>query len=345
MARKGPHGDSIREVIPKKKRTMKQIIFISLGVLTILLNSCKSDPKPPPMVKKDPVSIPAFNGENAYLHVVKQLSFGFRVPGTAAHKEQIEWMAATMENLGATVHRQNFEADFLDKKDIECTNVMAQFNPEHPRRVLLAAHFDSRMVADKDSERKDEPIPGADDGASGVAVLMEIASVISEQQIDLGVDFLFLDAEDQGNNKDRGSWALGSQLWSQQKEPTGYNAKYGILLDMVGSEKATFGKEGYSVKYAPQLTKKVWTLADRMGYSDLFQNFSAGGIEDDHYYINTIAKIPMIDIINLKPDDRQSFGDYHHTHDDDISIISKRSLRVVGQVVTAVLYKESEGSF
>ena len=97
--------------------------------------------------------------------------------------------------------------------------------------------------------------------------------------------------------------------------------------------------------YAPKLTEKVWTLAKRMGYSDLFQNFKAGGIEDDHYYINTIAKIPMIDIINLKPDDRQSFGDYHHTHDDDLSIISKRSLRVVGQVVTAVLYKESEGSF
>ena len=324
---------------------MKRIIIISLGVIALLLTSCKSDPKPPPMAKKDPVSIPAFNGDNAYSHVAKQLSFGYRVPGTVAHKEQIEWMAATMENLGATVHRQNFEADFLDQKDVECTNIMAQFNPGHPRRVLLAAHFDSRMIADKDSERIDEPIPGADDGASGVAVLMELARVISEQEIDLGVDFLFFDAEDQGNNKDRGSWALGSQLWSQQKTPKGYKAKYGILLDMVGSEKATFGKEGYSTKYAPQLTKKVWTLAKRMGYSDLFQDSTAGGIEDDHYYINTIAKIPMIDIINLKPDDRQSFGDYHHTHDDDLSIISKRSLRVVGQVVTAVLYKESDGSF
>ena len=217
---------------------MKYIIIISLGVVAMLLASCKSDPKPPPMVKKDPVSIPAFNGDNAYSHVAKQLSFGYRVPGSAAHKEQIEWMAASLQDLGATVHRQNFEADFLGKKDVECTNIMAQFNPDHPRRVLLAAHFDSRMVADKDSERKDEPIPGADDGASGVAVLMELARVLSEQPIDLGVDFLFLDAEDQGNNKNRGSWALGSQLWSQQKVPSGYQAKYGILLDMVGSEKS-----------------------------------------------------------------------------------------------------------
>lgn len=324
---------------------MKKILFLGITLLALILTACKSDPKAAVIEKKAPVTIPAFNGDNAYTHVAKQLSFGYRVPGTAAHKDQIEWMAATLENLGAKVQRQNFVADFFDQKDVECTNIMAQFNPQHPTRILLAAHFDSRMVADKDNERKDEPIKGADDGASGVAVLLEIARVISEQPIDLGVDILMLDAEDQGNNEDRGTWALGSQLWSQKKVPANYNAKYGILLDMVGSEKATFGKEGYSMKYAPQLMNKVWTLAKRMGYNDFFQDFSAGGIEDDHYYINLYGKIPMIDIINLKPDDRQSFGDYHHTHDDDLDIISKRSLRVVGQVVTAVLYKESDGSF
>lgn len=324
---------------------MRQILQYSFITSLLLLAACRNDPQPKPQTPKAVVTIPPFDGQNAYNHVAKQLSFGYRVPGTAAHKEQIEWMATTLEQLGAKVLRQNFVADFMGLKDVDCTNIMAQFNPEKTHRVLLAAHFDSRMVADKDDDRQEEPIPGADDGASGVAVLLEIARIVSEYPIDLGVDLLFLDAEDQGNNQDRGSWALGAQLWSQQTIPQGYKAKYGILLDMVGSEKATFGKEGYSSKFAPELTNKVWTLAKRMGYSDLFQDFSAGGIEDDHYYINTIAKIPMIDIINLKPDDRQSFGDYHHTHDDNIDIISQRTLRVVGQVVTAVLYKESDGSF
>ncbi|MEL6123528.1 MAG: M28 family peptidase [Bacteroidota bacterium] len=314
-----------------------------------LLVGCKSDPTPtvttPPSKKN--VSIPAFQGDQAYQHVQTQLDFGYRVPGTAPHKEQIEWMAASMEELGAKVIRQNFKADFLDQTDVDCTNVMAQFNPDHPRRVLLAAHFDSRMIAEKDDERQDEPIPGADDGGSGVAVLMEIGRLIAEHPIDLGVDLLFLDAEDQGSPGDATgrTWALGSQLWSANPVPAGYRAMYGILLDMVGSKNATFGKEDYSREYAPELTDKIWTLAKRMGYSDLFQDFNAGSVMDDHFYINRLAQIPMTDIINISPENRRSFGYYHHTHDDDIDIIDPRTLRVVGQVVTAVLYKESGGTF
>ena len=325
---------------------MKNLLFIIFVIL--ILGSCKQD-APAPVVQKEPVTIPAFNGDNAYAHVEKQLSFGYRVPGTAAHKDQIEWMDQTLTGLGAKVIRQNFEASFFDQKDVDCTNIMAQFNPDHPRRVLLAAHFDSRMIAEKDAdpELQDDPIKGADDGASGVAVLLELAKVISENPIDLGVDILMLDAEDQGESGTgkEGTWCLGSQLWSQQKVPANYKAKYGILLDMVGSDKATFGKEDYSKYYAPQLQNKIWTLAKRMGYSDLFQDYNAGGVMDDHYYINLKGKIPMVDIINIKPDKRDSFGDYHHTHDDDIDIISKRTLRVVGQVITAVLYKESDGTF
>lgn len=327
---------------------MKKVFLISLG-LFLIFASCKNESQNTSIaeVETKKVPVPAFNPDGAYEKIEKQLAFGYRVPGTKAHKNTQEWIATTMESYGATITKQDFEASFLGKKNVACTNIMAQINPEFSKRILLAAHYDSRMVAEKDDERKDEPIPGADDGASGVAVLMQIAEALKEHPIDMGVDFLFFDAEDQGGSNvgEELTWALGSQHWSKNIAPKGYRASYGILLDMVGSEKATFGKEDYSKYYAGLLVDKVWTLAQNMGYSDFFQDFSAGRVTDDHKYVNEFAKIPMIDIINMSPDDRMSFGKYHHTHDDNINVISKRTLRVVGQVVLAVLYNENNGDF
>ena len=328
---------------------MKLINFLKypIIVLLILFIGCKSDSPPLPAPKTN-LKVPAFNQDSAYQHIVTQLDFGFRVPGTPAHRETVDWIVAKMGGYGADVIEQDFKADFLGKKNVPCTNIMAQFNPESPVRVLLAAHFDSRMIAEKDDERQDEPIPGADDGASGVGVLIELARVITENPIAIGVDMLFFDAEDQGVSNGVGSdktWALGAQHWSTNIVPKGYNAKYGILLDMVGSENATFGKESISMGFARELQNKIWSLAQRMGYSDFFQDFNAGTVYDDHMYVNRDAKIKMVDIINMSPKDRTSFGFYHHTHDDNIDIISKRTLQVVGQVVTAVLYNESNGKF
>ena len=290
-------------------------------------------------------AIPAFDGTNAFANVETQLAFGYRFPGTEAHGELINWISSTMEGYGAKVIKQSFKASFLGEENVDCTNIMAQINPERKNRVLLAAHFDSRMVAEKDDERQNEPIPGADDGGSGVAVLLELAKTISENGIDIGVDFLFFDAEDQGDPDKAETWALGSQYWSQNLQPKGYSAKFGILLDMVGSKNAAFGKEEWSLRFAQRYLDKTWQLAQSMGYSDFFQDFITGAVTDDHLYVNRYAKIPMIDIINISPDDRRSFGTYHHTHDDNIEIISKRTLRVVGQVVLAVLYNESNGTF
>ena len=320
---------------------MKYIGAISFFIFLTI--SCKNDTKPSAPAPKKSVQIPAFSADNAYGHIEKQLAFGFRIPGTPEHKACGEWIIKTMESFGARVIRQDFNSDFLGKTDVPSFNIMAQINPNKPKRILLGAHWDSRLIAEKDNERQDEPIPGADDGGSGVAVMLEIARLISENTIDMGVDFIFFDAEDQGNSKSQDSWALGAQYWGSNKVPGGYKPEYGILLDMVGAEGAIFGREEYSYINARDEQDKVWTLASRMGYSDFFRDDTSGAVMDDHYWVMKNGGIKMINIISQPNDNRSSFGDYHHTHDDNIDIISKRTLRVVGQVVTAVLYNESIG--
>jgi Predicted aminopeptidases len=176
-------------------------------------------------------------------------------------------------------------------------------------------------------------------------MLIELARILSEHPIGIGVDLLFFDAEDQGDSSNDQTWALGSQHWSRNKKPIGYTAKYGILLDMVGAQDAAFGKEGISRRFAKDIQDKIWTLAGNMGYSDFFQDYNSAGINDDHLYVNRDAGIKMVDIIHQSLSDGASFGPYHHTHDDNIDIISRRTLKVVGRVVTAVLYNESNGTF
>lgn len=324
---------------------MKLLYLSLLTSVLLVLSSCKQDVAiPADTTPKAPVVIPTANAENLYSLIEKQLSFGHRIPGTTEHLACRDWIVETMKSYGATVELQPFKASFYDVKGADAYNIIASFNPQDTHRVLLAAHYDTRMVAEKDEDKamQNKPIMGADDGASGVAGLLEIARLISENPIDMGVDFIFFDAEDNGLPKESMTWCLGSQHWANNKHQKNYKAKFGILLDMIGSKGATFGKEGFSQAYAKSYQNKIWTLAQRMGYSDYFVDTTFGGIDDDHKYVNQ-AGIPMLDIINydLTAD---KFGHYHHTHKDDISVIDKRTLRVVTQVVTAALYKESERS-
>jgi Zn-dependent M28 family amino/carboxypeptidase len=328
----------------------KNALIIGFLFTTLGFFSCKQeqDKAPEKVVETKNVKVPPFNGDLAYSLVEKQLSFGVREPGTDGHKACKDWMVNYLDSLGLKINIQEFKAERYDGKKLTGYNIMAQLNPDKKNRVLLAAHWDTRFMAEKDSneEMKQKAISGADDGATGVAALLAIAKVVSDNPIDLGVDFLLLDLEDQGNsNGGNDSWALGAQYWARNKVPAGYRAKYGILLDMVGAKHAAFGREGYSVRFANTYLDKVWDLAKKMGYGDLFQDYNAGAIADDHYYINTIGRIPMIDIINRPMKTESGFGEYHHTHGDNIDIIDKRTLRVVGQVVTAVLYRESSGNF
>lgn len=207
----------------------------------------------------------------------------------------------------------------------------------------MAAHWDSRPKADKDSVRTNEPIDAASDGASGAGVMLEIARVLSstDKKPSIGIDLIFFDLEDLGSTEDvtGNSWALGSQYWSKNIQPAGYRPYYGILLDMVGAKGATFPQEGSSLQYAQGLVQNVWNAAADLGYSQYFIQEPGAGVTDDHTAVNEIAKIQMIDIIDLK-NGNDVFPSYHHTHRDNLQIIDKNTLKAVGQTLLQVLYRE-----
>lgn len=314
----------------------------------MLLAACKEDPKPAPTpkVKKPRAKIPSSNVDSVYSFVEQQLAFGHRIPGTSEHLACKDWLVGKFNAYGASVQVQEFKASFFDKVDQPAYNIIASYNPEHRQRILLAAHWDSRAVAEKDPEesKQNDPIHGADDGGSGVAALLEIARNISQNPIDLGIDIILFDAEDNGDSNNTYTWCLGSQYWSKNKHLSSYSAEFGILLDMIGAKGAKFPKEGHSQNFAKRPHDKVWSLAQNMGYDHLFINDKFPAITDDHMHVNMIAKIPMMDIINWDLSSN-TFDLYHHTHDDNIEVIDKNVLRTVTQVVLATIYKVSDGSF
>ncbi|MBN7811007.1 M28 family peptidase [Algoriphagus sp. H41] len=291
---------------------------------------------------------PAFNADSAYAFIQKQVNFGPRVPGTKGHQDTKNWMISKLEGYGWSVQTQDFQAKTYDGLTWDLSNIIASYNPQATKRILLAAHWDSRRIADKDTERLDQPIDGANDGASGVGVLIEIARTIASQELkpEVGIDIILFDGEDDGepektrtrNNAQDFWWCLGSQHWSKNKHRPNYSAYYGILVDMVGGKNAKFYREGYSRQYASGIVSKVWGHASTLGHSDFFIQKDAPEIIDDHAFVNANAGIPTIDIIEFSPD--FGFSHYHHTHQDNMELIDTRTLRAVGETVLYTVYQE-----
>lgn len=312
-------------------------------------NSNSSKAKNQEAEKVPDVKAPEFDADSAYHYVKAQVDFGPRVPNTKEHAACGEYLAKKLAAHGAKVTNQFVDLTAYDGTILKARNIIGSYKPENKKRIMLCAHWDTRPWADNDPDESKHhtPILGANDGASGVGVLLEIARQINLQQPELGIDIIFFDAEDMGTPQfyqgkhAEDTWCLGSQYWSRYPHVQNYNARFGILLDMVGGKGATFYREGFSNKYAKSIVKKVWKKANESGYRAYFINEDGGYVTDDHLYVNQIAQIPTIDIIpNDESDELSSFGGFWHTVNDNMDIIDRSTLKAVGQTVMEVIYNE-----
>ncbi|PWJ40865.1 M28 family peptidase [Sediminitomix flava] len=330
--------------------------ILAAATMVSMLVSCQgnqsSTTKDETTAKEVNVQAPQINADSAYAFVQKQVDFGPRVPNTPEHVACGDYLISTLERFGTTVHVQEFEAEGYDGTIYKGRNIMGQINPSASKRILLAAHWDTRFVADQDEESKHyEFIDGANDGGSGVAVLLEIARTLQQSSLkpNVGIDLLLFDVEDQGKpsfvEQDytqpyKSYYCLGSTHWSKNKYPNGYHAYYGILLDMVGAKGATFPKEAYSMNYGRKIVRKLWKTAESLGYGHHFIHQEGDPITDDHVPVNEIAKIPMIDVIHQDLTGQGTFFEHWHTTDDTMENIDKDVLKAVGQSVLQLIYNE-----
>ncbi len=297
--------------------------------------------------KRIEVIIPTFNSDSAYRYVKEQVDFGGRVPNTQAHEKCANYLSKKLQKFGAKIVLQKGKVTAFDGTRLNIKNIIGSFNPEKKSRILLFAHWDTRPWADNDPNKNNhnKAILGANDGASGVGVLLEMARQFGQQKPNIGVDIIFFDAEDYGTSHSeqkntQNSWCLGTQYWAKNRHKPAYHAKYGVLLDMVGTKNATFYREGYSDYYGSYIVDKIWNKASNLGFGNYFINEKGGTITDDHTYVNEIAEIPSVDIIHLDKNSESGFFKDWHTTDDTMKNIDKNTLKAVGTTLLYVIYEE-----
>ena len=338
---------------------MKKFLIFNFSFLigALLLSACSPKQKAPER--------PSFSADSAYAYIEAQMAFGPRVPNSKAHNDCAVWLMRQLRAYGATVELQKGQMPDYRGNMQKIYNIIGHFNPSNQAEgsnsikqspaILLAAHYDTRPWCDEEAEYADRfyNVPGANDGASGVGILLEIARQLSlRDSLLTPVDIVFFDCEDMGTphfytGMERSdTWCLGSQLWatdyannakSQQPIANSPKYQYGIVLDMVGAPDAVFPRELYSTQYAANYQQQIWRAAEKLGYSNLFTNQQSYPITDDHYYVNYIAGIPCVDVIHYDVRNATGFPSWWHTHQDDMRNISKPTLQAVGEVVMSLL--------
>ncbi len=335
---------------------MKKVIYTLC--LAVFLCGCGTTKK---QVEQQPIVNIQFNADSAYQFCAAQCDFGPRTMNSEAHERCAQWISQKFQQYGYTVELQKADLKGYDGTILKSTNIIASSQPSTPNsqlpKVLICAHWDSRPWADNDPDSANwrKPVMAANDGASGVAVMLELARLIQQHDsLNVAVDFICFDAEDWGipqwdeTGDGTDSWALGAQYWAKKyqekslhSQPSTLNYQYAILLDMVGGQGAKFYQEGYSKQKAGRIVEKIWRAAHAAGYGSTFPMQESGFVTDDHVPVNDIANIPCVDIINHYPDCPQSsFGPTWHTVNDDMQHIDKNTLQAVGQTLLQVLYNE-----
>lgn len=277
---------------------------------------------------------PSFDSARAFRDLVTQVEFGPRVPGTDGHAAQLSWMTEQLGALADTVIIDAFSHTTLEGQDLALTNVLARFGGADGTRVLLLAHWDTRPRSEQSrrAEDRETPLPGANDGASGVAILMELARMFAEKAPPTGVDLLFVDGEDYGPTT--ADMFLGARNYAETRS-AGDAPIFAILLDMVGDRDPRFPIEGYSSQYAPQVAQRIWGIAGNLGYGRYFPIEVGQSVNDDHISLNK-AGVPTVDIIDFDYGPQNSLW---HTVDDTPENTSATTLRIVGEVVAEVVYR------
>lgn len=321
--------------------------FMLLGALAWLawMSGCGNEPQAStsdkPAEAVAPLEALPFSADSAYAYIERQVAFGPRVPNTAAHAACGAWIMDQFRQFGGKVQAQRASVQAHTGEILEASNIIASFQPEKVRRIMLTAHWDTRPRADMDPDpsRQNEPILGANDAGSGVGVLLEIARQMQQKAPEIGVDIILWDAEDYGDPGVQNSYCLGSQHWAANKHQPGYQPLYAINLDMVGAADAYFPREGQSMTYARNVVDKVWGMARRLGHGNHFSMQRTDPIIDDHYYISQIGGIKAIDIID-QPGGSGFFGGWH-THADNMEVISRETLQAVGETMMGVVYSQN----
>lgn len=319
-------------------RTVFAMGFISIS---LVFHSCGNTPNESENIatnsdiKTVKIQGNKFSEDSAFAFIERQVNFGFRIPGSTEHRNCADWLYAQLQQYCDTAYFQKGTTQTHTGKTIPVYNLIGSFNPNAKKRMLWGAHWDSRPVADQDNERTNMPIAGANDGASGVGVLLEIARITDTLPAEIGLDIIFFDAEDLGASEVENSFCLGSQYWAKQPHTPNYSARMGVLLDMVGSKNAEFLWESNSNQWGNFLLAHIWSVAHELGYQNHFKTQNTGMVIDDHVYVYKGRNIPMIDIIDYNH--TRGFPAEWHTHNDNMEQIHKPTLKAVGHTLENTL--------
>jgi Zn-dependent M28 family amino/carboxypeptidase len=274
---------------------------------------------------------PRFDAEASMRYIQAQLEFGPRIPGTPSHRQAGDWIEAQMRARADTVIVQEWTHVTKDGDSLPMKNVFARFNPGAAQRILYLAHWDTRPVSDAASDRAERalPVPGANDGASGVALLMGVADALRQQPATIGVDLLFVDGEDFGDFSSNTDVLIGSKHFAQNLPSPDYRPLFGVLWDMIGDANLRIYQEGYSMERAPEIVSRVWQTAADLGYHETFVPTGGMSVTDDH--------IPLLDaglrVINVIDIDYPA----HHTPRDTFDKVSRESMQIVGNVAMELI--------